>query len=494
MKKSNLIVAFALLATISIGYAEDSTPEPLNNAQERAPVDVEDPDDYSYWGWTPSASVTFTSDYVFRGVSQTSNSPAIQGSFGATHETGFYVGAWASNVQFDSDPFSGNSMELDIYGGFSRETDFGGSLPFSFTYDIGWLSYIYPENATNLNYNEVYFGLGVAPVDDLNFSTYYYQDVGITNKFGTGYLDMSADYTLPSWAWGIKVLAHGGRYFKDGSPSQGNAYWDWKAGISKNIAGFDVELAYTDTNGKGGFGDLDDARFVASISRSLGDPRSSPPMPDGLTASASVALTSDYTFRGISQTSNGMAIQGSVDIAHELGFYAGAWGSNVEFDDGSPNSLEIDVYGGFSRETDFGGKLPFSFTYDIGWIAYLYPEATDSLNYNEVYFGLGAAPVDNLNVSTYYYQDVGITNKFATGYLDVSADYTLPSWAWGTTLLVHGGRYFKGGRSKSYWDWKAGLAKDIGPFNIEVAYVDTSGADAGDLDDARGVATISTNF
>ena len=494
MKKSNLVVAFGLLATISNGFAEDSTPEPLNYAEETSQAQVDDPDDYTFWGWTPDASVTLTSDYIWRGVSQTSNSPAIQGSIGASHETGFYLGAWASNVQFDSDPMSANSMELDLYAGFSRETDFGGHLPFSFSYDIGWLAYIYPESSSGSNFNEVYFGLGVSPVDNLNLSTYYFQDVGITNKFGNGYLDMSVDYTLPSWAWGITVLAHGGRYFKG---DRGESYWDWKAGISKNIAGIDVELAYTDTDGAGTTGNIDDARFVASFSRSLGDPKRSPPMPDGLIASASVAITSDYIWRGVSQTSNGMAIQGSVDIAHELGFYAGVWGSNVEFDNGSPNSLEIDVYGGFTRETDFGGSLPFSFSYDIGWLAYIYPEASDGSNFNEVYFGLGVAPIDNLNISTYYYQDVGITNKFGNGYLDLAVDYTLPSWAWETTIVAHGGRYFKGDRGQSYWDWKAGLAKDIGPFNIEVVYTDTNLSGTDDprsTADARGVATISTTF
>ena len=494
MKKSNLVVVFGLLATISTGYAQDSTPEPLKNAEETAPVQVEDPDDYSFWGWTPNATVTLTSDYIWRGVSQSSNGPAIQGELGASHESGVYIGAWASSIQNDSDPFNPNSLELDPFIGFTRTTDFGGHIPFDFTYDIGWLHYGFPLDSGAKNINEIYFGLGVAPINNLNFSTYWYQDIGVENKAGTGYLDMGVDYTLPSWAWNVKVLAHGGRYFKD---DRGESYWDWKAGISKNIAGFDVELAYTDTDGAGTTGEIDTARFVASVSRSLGDPKRTAPMPDGFTASASVALTSDYIWRGVSQTSNGPAIQGSVDIGHELGFYAGVWGSNVEFDDGSANSLELDVYGGFTRETDFDGNLPFSFSYDIGWLAYIYPQASDSANFNEVYFGLGVAPVDNLNISTYYYQDVGITNKFGNGYLDMAVDYTLPSWAWETTIVAHGGRYFKGDRGQSYWDWKAGLAKDFGPFNIEVVYTDTNLSGINDLRstaDARGVATISTTF
>lgn len=488
MIKTKLSVAIGLLATAPILFAAEEAPIEYTEEPSAASTSADD-DDGSYWGFTPSATVTFTNDYIWRGVSQTSNGPAIQGSFDVSHELGFYAGAWASNIEFDD--ASANSMELDLYGGFSRETDLGGLLPFSFAYDIGWLSYVYPLDTDNLNFNEVYFGLSVAPVNDFNFSTYWYQDVGVENKFAHGYLDISADYTLPDWAWGITLLGHVGRYFKG---SYGDSYWDWKAGIAKQIAGFGVELAYTETDGAG-FDDLDDARFVVSVSRSLGDPVRSAPLPDGFTASASVALTSDYIWRGVSQTSNGLAIQGSFDLAHDLGFYAGVWGSNVEFDDFSANSLELDIYGGFSRETDFGGILPFSFTYDVGWLSYIYPQDSDNLNFTELYFGLGISPIENFNLSTYWYEDIGIENKFGQGYLDMSADYTvLPDSAWSFTVVAHGGRYFKGSRGKSYWDWKGGLAKDVGPFNVEIAYTDTDGADAPGLDDARGVATISTSF
>ncbi len=488
MFKTKLSVAIGLLATAPIIFAAEEAPVEYTEEPAAASTAVGD-DDGSYWGFTPSATVTFTNDYIWRGVSQTSNGPAIQGSFDVSHELGFYAGAWASNVEFDD--ASANSMELDLYGGFSRETDFGGLLPFSFAYDIGWLSYVYPQDSDNLNFNEVYFGLSFAPVNDFNFSTYWYQDVGVENKFAHGYLDISADYTLPDWAWGITMLGHAGRYYKG---SYGDSYWDWKLGIAKQVAGFGVELAYTETDGAG-FDGLDDARFVVSVSRSLGDPIRSAPLPDGFTASASVALTSDYIWRGVSQTSNGLAIQGSFDLAHDLGFYAGVWGSNVEFDDFSSNSLELDIYGGFSRETDFGGMLPFSFTYDVGWLSYIYPLDSDNLNFSELYFGLGISPIENFNLSTYWYEDIGIENKFGQGYLDMSADYTvLPDSVWSFTAVAHGGRYFKGSRGKSYWDWKAGLAKDVGPFNVEIAYTDTDGADADGLDDARGVATISTSF
>ena len=66
-----------------------------------------------------SANVGYFTDYIYRGGSQTADGPAIQGGFDLGHESGFYLGTWASNVDF------GNSaeVEIDFYGGF------GGELP-----------------------------------------------------------------------------------------------------------------------------------------------------------------------------------------------------------------------------------------------------------------------------------------------------------------------------------------------------------------------------
>jgi len=61
------------------------------------------------------------------------------------------------------------------------------------------------------------------------------------------------------------------------------------------------------------------------------------------TVTANVGLTSDYIFRGISQTSGNPAIQGGIDYAHSSGFYAGVWGSNIswisDFNAGVSSSL-----------------------------------------------------------------------------------------------------------------------------------------------------------
>ena len=468
MKKTNLSVAIALLATSSIAFAEE---------------------DNTFYGWSQSASVALTTDYVWRGISQTNNDPAIQGSFDLSHESGFYVGIWGSNIEFSDG--SKTSLELDAYAGFSRETDFGGLLPTAITYDIGWLHYEFPATSAS-NINEVYFGAGISPVEDFNFSAYYYLDTHVENTISNGYLDLAADYTLPDWAWGVTLLTHVGRYDRrDGADD----YWDWKIGVAKDIAGFNFEVAYLDTDGTDS-GNLSDSRVVATVSRALGgsSATSGAMLPDGFSSSASVALTTDYVWRGISQTRNDPAIQGSFDIAHESGAYIGVWGSNVEFEGGSTDtvSLEIDAYIGFSNEIVLADMLP-AITYDIGFLHYEFPSNSD-FNINEIYFGAAISPVENMNLSTYYYWDTGIENKIGMGYLDISSDYTLPDCVWSPTLVAHVGHYERTAGADDYWDWKVGIAKDIGDFNFEVAYFDTDGAGAGNQDNSRAVATVSSSF
>src|SRR5687768_8589988 len=107
--------------------------------------------------------------------------------------------------------------------------------------------------------------------------------------------------------------------------------------------------------------------------------------------SGTAAIVSDYDFRGISQTGEDPAVQLSIDYGHESGWYAGAWGSNVDDFCDTPTgcydidgnqiantaSTEIDLYTGFKGEVgDFG--------WDAGLTYYAYPGASD-LNFAEIY-------------------------------------------------------------------------------------------------------------
>ncbi len=478
MKKTKLSVAVTLLATSSVTMAED---------------------DLSFWGFTPSASVALTTEYMWRGFSNSNNDPAIQGSFDLSHETGLYLGAWASSVEYgDQD----TSMELDVYGGYSNETDFGGTLPLPVWYDVGVLRYEFSGTPDGGGLTELYFGAGLSPIENLNLGVYWYYGLKIEDHLDPGeYTDIAVDYTLPDSLGGITILANAGYYNqKGGAPD----YWNWKAGISKDIAGYNFEVAYHEADGDGpeftsAFGSnrsLSDGRIVATISRELGGNSSSLHLPEGIQTSASVALTTDYVWRGVSQTNNEPAVQGSFDVAHESGAYIGVWASSFEFE--TQASMELDVYAGFSRETDFGGLLPFGLTYDLGWLRYEFT-SDSAANINEIYFGGAISPIENLNISTYWYYGVKIENTKPGEYTDMAVDYTLPESLGSVTLLGHAGYYNQKNGSDDYWDWKAGIARDFGPFNMEVAYTDTDDANARNsdgksLDDGKVVGTISATF
>ncbi len=137
------------------------------------------------------------------------------------------------------------------------------------------------------------------------------------------------------------------------------------------------------------------------------------------TLTGNVALTTDYTFRGVSQTDESPAIQGGLDLA--IGnFYAGTWASNINFGTGGSN-MELDVYGGY--------KFPLGpVTLDVGGIGYLYPGASDDgaeLDYWEFYakpsmafgaFALGGA--------VYYSPE--FTGESGDGwYYEVNGAYTI---------------------------------------------------------------------
>ena len=102
--------------------------------------------------------------------------------------------------------------------------------------------------------------------------------------------------------------------------------------------------------------------------------------------SGNVALTSDYRFRGISQSDEDIAVQGGFDVGFEPGFYIGTWGSSVDFDDsGNLGSLELDYYAGWAGnigDSDVG--------IDVGYIYYDYPgdDGDSEGDYQEFYVGL----------------------------------------------------------------------------------------------------------
>jgi uncharacterized protein (TIGR02001 family) len=195
---------------------------------------------------TVAGTAALTSDYTFRGLSQTNQDPAIQAGFEWAHESGIYAGAWGSNVSWLSDlssagtPIS-NSLELDLYAGYR------GAFTDTCKYDVGVLYYWYPgdyPDAFNRPYTtEIYFGISYSFL-----SAKYFHSVtdlfGFAESDNSGYIDLAANYEFsPSWV----LNAHVGRQWIEENGDF--EYTDWKVGVTKNFdGGWSVALAYVDTN------------------------------------------------------------------------------------------------------------------------------------------------------------------------------------------------------------------------------------------------------
>lgn len=208
-----------------------------------------------------------------------------------------------------------------------------------------------------------------------------------------------------------------------------------------------------------------------------------------------VAFTSDYLFRGVSQTSNNAAIQGTLSYAHDSGLYATAWGSSVS--GANPvGGLELDTLLGFSGKSgDLG--------YDVGVMRYNYPGATDPLAYNEVYGSVSMMGGKlGLNYSNDYY---GGTDKFLYTYLEYSATVSeiglfahvgmnsFDSAAMMTASLGLAGT----NTDDSYMDYKLAVSKTLGGVGLELAYMGSNIDDTecgGGICEGRVVGTVSKAF
>ena len=100
--------------------------------------------------------------------------------------------------------------------------------------------------------------------------------------------------------------------------------------------------------------------------------------------SVNLAVTTDYVFRGYTQTGEDAAVQGGLDWADSSGWYVGAWASNIDFGPGDDASIEVDIYGGYAWEAN-------DVSYDVGLLYYAYPGADSSSGYDfiEAYASLG---------------------------------------------------------------------------------------------------------
>ncbi len=235
-----------LAATLLAGSALSAAPAMAQDAADTlGPVTV-------------SGSVALVSDYRFRGVSQTDEEMAVQGGITVGHESGLYVGTWASNLA-GWGTFGGSNMELDIYGGYAMP------LGDSATLDVGVTWYMYPGGADNTDFAEPYVKLSstLGPVEGLVGVAYAPKQQALGNYSNTPNSRGQKQDNLYLWtdiSSGIPntpVTLKGHLGYSDGNPGLGpngtsiaptGEYFDWMLGADMAVGPLTLGVAYVDTD------------------------------------------------------------------------------------------------------------------------------------------------------------------------------------------------------------------------------------------------------
>lgn len=195
----------------------------------------------------------------------------------------------------------------------------------------------------------------------------------------------------------------------------------------------------------------------------------------GAEITGEVLIGTDYRFRGISQTNRSFTVQGGIEYAHESGFYAGVWGSNVDFSGGA---LELDPYLGFA------GNITDDVEFDVGILYYGYPKsgADPDLDFIELYgsisfmgidFGVAYSPDYFAETGRYFYvhgaYGVELPGEFGLDF-HIGSNIFKNRSNLDEFLEIDGTGVSAG---STYLDWSVTLSKEAYGLDWSLAYVDT---------------------
>jgi len=198
--------------------------------------------------YTLSYNVGVTSDYRFRGISQTTFDPALQAGVDFAHKSGVYLGVWGSNVSWIKD-FAGakdGNLEIDLYGGYK------GAITNDLGFDVGVITYQYPSNnaPVNANTTEVYGALTYSIVT-AKFSQSTGNFVANANSSGSQYFEVAANFDLGS---GFSLTPHVGRQTIPNQTNNAGDYTDYSLTLAKDFGnGLTASIAAIGTNAKDAF-------------------------------------------------------------------------------------------------------------------------------------------------------------------------------------------------------------------------------------------------
>lgn len=206
-----------------------------------------------------SGGVALTNNYLFRGVSQSDNSMAIQGELSAAHESGLYATVWGSSIGFDGGPgldAAGGGMEGNLLLGYSSSV---GDVD----YDVGVMRYFYPGaddkfgddgtgtivKGNTLSYNEIYASVGYKGATfGMNYSDDYFNESGKFLYTYAGYeLELMENLTGSVHVGYNKLFDETEALNNFGTEE----YIDYSVGVNYAYSGLDFGLAYVGVDGDG---------------------------------------------------------------------------------------------------------------------------------------------------------------------------------------------------------------------------------------------------
>jgi len=222
--------------------------------------------------------------------------------------------------------------------------------------------------------------------------------------------------------------------------------------------------------------------------------------PPAITVTGSVALVTDYRFRGVSQSAGDPAIQGSININSKTGLYVGAWSSSIDFSNVGASAIygnqELDLYGGWT------GEISPGLTADVGLLYYAYPGGHfGKSEFFEPYASLTKVigPAKLKVGATYAWKQDAIFGDDNL-YLYSNLDIAVPS----TPITISGHIGYQDGplaadfwssADKTTWDWSIGASATVlGKITAGVAYVGNGSPSIDGLTDDAVVGTLSVSF
>ena len=258
-----------------------------------------------------SGMATVGSQYIWRGLTQTDGKPTIQGEWDLVHPSGFYLSMSLSNISwytdqnagvasrptalgspgrvgpptYDPDKVNSAGVELDLFGGYKWGFARDCAL------DVGIYRYFYPGNFENLgayrnpSTTEAYVGLSRSWASLKYSRSISANYMGVAYSGGTTYLDLSLAIPVGESGWTVQL--HGGNttfaphanvgYFFNGSRLAGDnalfSYSDLKLGVSREIKGYTLALAFTSANTRARADDHDITVYENAMGRNMGGAR-----------------------------------------------------------------------------------------------------------------------------------------------------------------------------------------------------------------------------